>query len=75
MFDKKAAEFLEKMAEAKKLELDAISLLLPNRTKEHIDVIGKEVKSMFMEYIQEVVKNDNVSSETSNSNVRKVDIG
>lgn len=75
MFDKKAAEFLEKMAEAKKLELDAISLLLPNRTKEHIDVIGKEVKSMFMEYIQEVVKNDNVNSETSNSNVRKVDIG
>lgn len=75
MFDKKAAEFLEKMAEAKKLELDAILLLLPNRTKEHIDVIGKEVKSMFMEYIQEVVKNDNVNSETSNSNVRKVDIG
>ncbi|MGD9566882.1 MAG: hypothetical protein AB7V48_00930 [Sedimentibacter sp.] len=74
MIDKRTVEFLEKMAEAKKLELDAILLLLPNRTKEHLDVIGKEVKSIFMEYIQEVMKDDNVNSETSNSNVRKVDI-
>ncbi|HZK53665.1 MAG TPA: hypothetical protein VFC84_05680 [Desulfosporosinus sp.] len=42
-------EFIEKMMEAKKLEKEALMMLFSDKVKVHLDVVGKELKSMLME--------------------------
>ncbi|MBN1891818.1 MAG: hypothetical protein JW780_03490 [Clostridiales bacterium] len=42
-------EFFLKMAEAKRMERDAILSLFPERSREHVETIGKEVREMIKE--------------------------
>lgn len=42
-------EFILKMAEAKKMERDAMMSLLPQSSRGHIETIGKEVEAMWQE--------------------------
>ena len=72
--------FMEKMMEAKKLEMEAIMLLLPDKMKGHIEVIGNEVKLMLKECLLDMAaKHGQDTAEASqtpgSSKVKKVDIG
>lgn len=72
--------FIEKMVEAKQMEIEAITMLLPDKVKGHLDVIGKEIKTMLMDCLVEMHTNHGESTEKttqtqSNSKVKKVDIG
>ncbi len=74
------AAFIEKMLEAKKLEKEAIMLLLPDHIKEHINVISMELKAMLVDIILDANVGTGQSSETNsqtekNNRVKKVDIG
>lgn len=42
-------EFVLKMARAKKMELDAVRSLLPESSRGHVDVIGRELRAMLKE--------------------------
>lgn len=45
-------EFAIKMAEAKRLELDAIKSLIPERSRGHVEVINREVRAMLKESVE-----------------------
>jgi len=47
-------EFVDKMIKAKQMEMDAISCLLPEPVKGHMDVISREFKEMAMDMAKEV---------------------
>lgn len=63
--------FFEKIMEAKQKEMEAIMMLVPDKMKGHIEVIGKEVKMMLKDCLMEKPTNHT----QSNSKVKKVDIG
>ena len=72
-------EFIEKMMEAKKLEKEALMLLFPDKVKGHLDVIGKELKSMLMECVldsstEPVEGTSEAKRSQGKDNVKKVDI-
>ena len=45
-------EFVEKMAQAKKMEAEAFLCLLDESGQEHVQIIAREVREMFMESLQ-----------------------
>ncbi|MBC3796130.1 hypothetical protein [Acetobacterium tundrae] len=49
------SEFIEKMIQAKKIEKEAFSSLLPKSMVGHMDVIEKEMKMMIRELAMECV--------------------
>jgi hypothetical protein len=73
-------EFLDKMKEAKKLEREALKLVLPKNVRGHIEVIEKEMKSMlkeciadcFAEFMEKGTQKNN--NEAANSKLHKVEI-
>jgi hypothetical protein len=72
-------EFIEKMMEAKKLEKEALMMLLPDKVKGHLEVVGKELKSMLMECVLDSsTRHDENTSESKRSQgkdkVKMVDI-
>ncbi len=72
--------FIQKMMQAKRMEAEALLLLVPEKAREHMTVIGKELRSMVMECLAEVfikpdeAEPDKVKREPVHE-VRKVDIG
>lgn len=79
MNTKRNIEFLEKIIEAKKMEIEAVGLLFPQRTKEHLNIIGKEVKEMIKECICDTCNSEkdcqkNNVHEQKNNGVKKVEI-
>ncbi len=58
MTDERVHEFMDKMIEAKKMEMDALMSLLPETTKEHMHVIRREVMEMLAECLMEASKED-----------------
>lgn len=57
MNNQTANQFIEKIKEAKRLEMEAIMLLVPSDVKPHLEVIGKEIKAIVMETIVNIMKN------------------
>ncbi|GAU76030.1 hypothetical protein [Fusibacter sp. 3D3] len=73
-------EIIEKLIEAKKLEKEALMMLLPQKMQRHLEVISKELKDMACEYISDLaLKQDTQKSTEQNEvkthGVKKVDIG
>ncbi len=72
--------FIQKMIQAKRMEAEALMLLVPEKTRGHIKVIGKELGAIMMDCLAEVfIKTgrsevDKVKQDTAPA-VRKVDIG
>lgn len=73
--------FFQKMIQAKRMEAEAILLLFPEKAREHMKVIGKELSCMILECLSDVFINPDGSEpgkaekrDTANG-VRKVDIG
>lgn len=70
--------FIEKLMAAKQLEKEALMMLLPDKMKSHLDVIGKEVRSMMTEMIQEIFTEQPETTEKAtdqqSEKVKKVDI-
>lgn len=58
-------EFMDKMIKAKQLEMEAISCLLPEPVKGHMDVISREFKDMARDMAKEVVFSCCTGSEKS----------
>ena len=74
------SDFLQKIIEAKRMEMEAVLMLLPDKMKGHIEVIGQEVGTMVKEFILEAYAGQREDTAktghtTANSKVRKVDIG
>ena len=70
-------EFIDKMKEAKKLEGEALLLILPEKVRGHVEVIEKEVKSMFLELIADFAmgkKEQEQNGEATTGRVQKVKI-
>ncbi|MGB8453481.1 MAG: hypothetical protein WCD89_14285 [Anaerocolumna sp.] len=69
-------EFLNKMKEAKKLEREALKLVLPENVRSHVEVIEKEVKSIFLECITGYMGKgtQEKNNETAKSKLHKVKI-
>lgn len=69
-------EFIEKMMEAKKLEKEALMMLFPDKVKGHLDVVGKELKSMVMECLLDSSTGHTSEAKRSQGKdkVKKVDI-
>lgn len=74
-----SSAFMEKMMEAKRMELEAIMMLVPDKMKGHLEVIGREVRMMLMDCIMEMYAKHEEDTATkpapSGSKVKKVDIG
>ncbi|MBP7176843.1 MAG: hypothetical protein KBA53_11615 [Thermoclostridium sp.] len=72
--------FIQKMIQAKRMEAEALLHLLPEKTRGHMKVIGKELGAMVMECLTEVFikpegsEADKMKQDTTQG-VRKVDIG
>lgn len=71
--------FIQKMIQAKRMEAEALLLLVPEKTREHIKVIGTELGSMVMECLTDVfIKPDGAEPGKAKNDtaqaVRKVDI-
>lgn len=72
--------FIQKMLQAKRMEAEALLLLVPEKVRGHMKVIGKELGSMVMECLNEVFirpdgsEPDKMKREPEHG-VRKVDIG
>lgn len=71
--------FLEKWMEARKLEKEALMMLLPDKLKGHLDVIGKELKAILMECVLDLGTDHKVGTSESDQSrdkgkVHKVDI-
>lgn len=49
-------EMLNRIIEAKKYEMMAIKALLPENERKHVDVIEKEIKSIFAEMVMDFMK-------------------
>lgn len=70
-------EFIDKMIEAKKLEQEALMLILPEKVRGHVEIIEKEIKAIFLECIAECTvgkSEQDKNSEASNNKVHKVEI-
>jgi hypothetical protein len=70
-------EFLDKMKEAKKLEGEALMMILPENVRGHVEVIEKEIKAIFLECIAECTmarRESDKDNKTAKSMVHKVEI-
>ncbi|SHO42951.1 hypothetical protein [Anaerocolumna xylanovorans] len=77
-------EMVSRLREAGKYEKMAIRALLPERAVKHMEVIEKEMRTMFMEMVTDAVRcagnvrNDdgqNESEKEKDSKVKKINIG
>jgi hypothetical protein len=75
--------FIEKMLAAKQMELEAVTTLLPDKMRGHLDVIGREVKSMLTEGLVDIAQrhasygdagHEEGAAKTTQVKVKKVDI-
>lgn len=68
-------EFIDKMIEAKKLEGEALMLLLPENIRGHVEVIEKEMKAILLECITECTMGKREQEKDSDKKkVHKVEI-
>lgn len=69
-------EFINKMREAKKLEAEALLMILPERARAHVKVIEKELRTMVFECITESAmgKNEGHKDNEVPNSVHKVKI-
>ena len=72
--------FIQKMIQAKRMEAEALLLLVPEKARGHMKVIGNEIGAMLLDCLAEVVKKPDGSEPgkvklESTQAVRKVDIG
>lgn len=66
--DENHMEFIKKIMEAKRLEHEALMILLPEKMQKHVSVISKELKAMVVESIIDFAeKFDGESSENSSN--------
>lgn len=76
-------ETLQRLRKAKSYEMMAIKALFPEQAAGHLDVIEKEIKSMLMEYMVDILKSEksetaeqaNERKSKENKSVKKVKIG
>ncbi|MBF4695576.1 hypothetical protein [Fusibacter ferrireducens] len=73
-------EVIEKLIEAKKLEQEALMMLLPKKMQSHLEVISNELKDMACEYITDLAQKLDTQKSTKQNEakthgVKKVDIG
>ena len=78
--DTRILEAIDTLIQAKKMEKEAIMKLIPDNMKGHLNVIGRELKAMLIEYLQEGDTHKKTTSETeehkdNTTSVKKVDIG
>ena len=78
--DNRRKEFLQLFLEAKKIEKEAFSCLLPESARGHIEVIQKEVKELVFDLFlsgvcDEEKKKDGGKEKKQEGKVKKVDIG
>ncbi len=71
---------IDKLLEAKKLEKEALSSLLPGDISKHIDVIGREVRAIVIETFLAMNEKDSTTDKDTEESqakphVKKVDIG
>lgn len=62
-------EVMEKITEIMKLKKELIQMIVPEQTYKHLEVIGNEVKAMFMETVC-----DGTKKSEHQSTVKKVNI-
>lgn len=76
MNEEKIVRFMGKMLDAKKMELEALSQLMPERARGHFSVIGSEMKSMLMECLAAVLEERETPEEknSKSGSVKKVNI-
>lgn len=58
---------IEKLLEAKRLEKEALLAMLPENMHKHIEVIGKEIKAMVFECLQNGYQESSNTQESSKS--------
>ncbi len=71
-------DFIQKMLQAKKLEAEALLMLVPEKTRAHLEVIGKELGFMLKDCLMDLfLESDKNAGEkpVAAHGVRKVDIG
>jgi hypothetical protein len=77
-------ETISRLRKAAKYEKMAIQALFPERAAKHMEVIEKELRSMFMEMVVDVIRYEeadgredrqNDSEKEKTSKVKKVNIG
>lgn len=61
-------EFIEKMIEAKKCEMEAVCAILPKKVRPHMEIIQKELTAMAMECLL------NEQEKESGKRVRQVNL-
>jgi hypothetical protein len=77
MEDDMNREFVDKMIEAKKLEGEALMMILPENVRGHVEVIEKEIKAIVVETIAEFALDKNKrekDSDKARNKVHKVEI-
>ena len=76
MNEEKIARFIGKMIEAKKMELEAVSQLMPEGARGHVSAMGSEMKSMVMECLADILVKRETSEKESPKDgaVKKVNI-
>lgn len=57
-------EFIRKMCEAKRLQMEALETLMPEKVRHHLSVIEKEMKELLVECLM----NDSASAKTASQN-------
>lgn len=70
-------EFVDKMIEAKKLEGEALMMILPENVRGHVEVIEKEIKAIVVETLAEFALDKNKQekdSDKARNKVHKVEI-
>lgn len=69
-------EMIKRLKVAGDFQKKAIRALFPEEMSGHLEVIEKEVKTMFMELAMEIIRDQKVTSEKEqeNNKTKKVDI-
>jgi hypothetical protein len=62
-------EVIDKLVEIAKLKKEVVQLILPEKTMQHLEVIGHELKAMLLESLC-----DDTSEQAQPASVKKVDI-
>lgn len=65
-------EFIDKMKEAKKIEGEALRMILPENVRGHVEVIQQEMKVMLRECMTECAMSMNGQEKESEAARRKV---
>lgn len=64
-------KFMETFMEAKRLEKEAFMMLIPERVKEHLDVIKNEATAMFGECLVEILAQRKSSKQEAKEGTQK----